>query len=122
MSEQFDSPVVQKFLAKYGDRPVKWRSMIENMDSLSDTIAAKVFKPLHDRIAALEVAAKEAKSATFADAYKGLWAPGVGFRRGDLCTSDGSLWLCQLDTTAKPGSDAAWRMITKRGRDGKDLR
>jgi hypothetical protein len=65
---------------------------------------------------------KEAKSATIADAYRGLWTPGVDFKRGDLCTADGSLWMAQVDTTAKPGSDSAWRLIVKRGKDAKNAR
>jgi integrin beta 3 len=59
--------------------------------------------------------------ANFADVYKGVWRAG-DFRRGDVVTLSGSLFVAQCDTTAKPETGDDWKLAVKRGRDGKDLR
>ena len=41
-------------------------------------------------------------------------------QRGAVVTMGGSLWLCFRATTAKPGAGDDWRLIVKRGADGKD--
>jgi hypothetical protein len=59
----------------------------------------------------------------FADSYKDVYESGTEYVRGDLVTDDGSLWLCKAETTTdRPGRSAAWRLICKRGKDGKDAR
>jgi hypothetical protein len=59
----------------------------------------------------------------FADSYKDVYDAGADYARGDLVTDDGSLWLCKAETTTdRPGRSAAWRLICKRGKDGKDAR
>lgn len=80
-------------------------------------------KPLLDRIDALEKAAEQLKAnpPTLIASYKGIWQPG-GTKRGDVVTLDGSLWLAMADTDAKPGIGDTFRLIVKRGKDGKDLR
>jgi hypothetical protein len=51
-----------------------------------------------------------------------LWKPGE-YRRGDTVTRDGSLWICDVDTTTgepdMPGQ-TGWRLAAKKGRDGLD--
>jgi hypothetical protein len=38
-----------------------------------------------------------------------------------MVTSGGSCWHCNEPTTTKPGEGSkAWRLMVKRGRDGKD--
>lgn len=60
---------------------------------------------------------------TLADAHKGTFAREREYLRGDLLTDDGSTWLCMdLTTTDRPGTSSAWRLIVKRGKDGKDVR
>lgn len=49
---------------------------------------------------------------------RGVWREG-GYRRGDAVTWDGSLWIAQIDTSAKPGLSPDWRLAVKRGRDGR---
>jgi hypothetical protein len=83
---------------------------------LPEYFAASV-APIVARLDAIEEAAKK----TLADSFKGTWQPGT-YERGSLTVWDGSLWLCMADTEAKPGAGEGWRLITKRGRDGKDLR
>jgi hypothetical protein len=58
-------------------------------------------------------------TAPLADAYKGVWKPGV-YKRGDVVTWGGSLFIAAADTEAKPESAEDWKLAVKRGRDGKD--
>lgn len=51
--------------------------------------------------------------------YKGVFAPDTGYRMADAVTWDGSLWFATRDTTTKPGTDDAWRLAVKKGRDAK---
>ncbi len=54
---------------------------------------------------------------------RGVFKDGTDYQRGDSVSWDGSGWICQVESTkAKPGTTADWRLSTKRGRDGKDLR
>jgi hypothetical protein len=50
---------------------------------------------------------------------KGVWREGA-HEKGDHVSWDGSGWIAQRATTDKPGTSDAWRLSTKRGRDGKD--
>lgn len=68
-------------------------------------------------------ASKEVRwaKANFADIDQGVWKDG-SYKRGTATTFGGSYWLAKRDTNSKPGVDDSWRMIVKRGRDGKDAR
>lgn len=59
--------------------------------------------------------------ANVADIYKGIWKEGE-FTRGQLVTQGGSLFLAQRDTSDKPETSDAWKLIVKRGRDGRDFK
>jgi hypothetical protein len=76
---------------------------------------SKAFTPLVQRIVALE----QLPVKTLADAYKGAHLPGQ-YKRGDLVTRGGSLWIAVEDANGTPGSSPSWRLIVQRGRDGKD--
>jgi hypothetical protein len=41
------------------------------------------------------------------------------YARGLLATWGGSLWLSLADTRAKPGENGDWRLVVKRGADGR---
>jgi hypothetical protein len=52
--------------------------------------------------------------------YREIWKAGV-YKRGDVVTYDGSLWVAKSETEVRPGSDPdAWRLAVRKGRDGKD--
>lgn len=72
-------------------------------------------------VAALErrVAALEQRGVNLADADRGVWKEGP-YPRGSCVTFGGSYWLAKQDTTSKPGTDSTWRLVAKRGADGKD--
>lgn len=59
----------------------------------------------------------------FADSYKDVYDAAADYARGDVVTDDGSLWLCKADTTTdRPGQSSAWKLICKRGKDGRDAK
>jgi len=59
----------------------------------------------------------------FADHYKDVFDGGTTYDAGDVVTDDGSLWLCKAATTTdRPGTSSAWKLICKRGKDGKDAK
>lgn len=57
---------------------------------------------------------------TLADAYRGVWSAGA-FKRGDVVTSGGSLWIAMADTEGKPEACDDWKLAVKRGRDGREV-
>ncbi|SIT53153.1 hypothetical protein BQ8794_100044 [Mesorhizobium prunaredense] len=56
--------------------------------------------------------------------YKGVWDRDVAYRHGDVCTHQGSSWHCELDHAQglQPGEGIGWKLMVKKGRDGKDAR
>jgi len=52
--------------------------------------------------------------------HHGVWQEGRQYERGDEVQFGGSMFRCQRDTTDKPETSDAWKLTTKRGRDGKD--
>jgi hypothetical protein len=77
----------------------------------------ETFKKHFDARKALEarVEALEASAATMslADSHKGTHQRGVTYRRGDLLTCGGALWLALRDTRERPGASDAWRLVVK---------
>lgn len=58
------------------------------------------------------------QARTFADIYREVYRSGQTYKRGEIATWDGSMWLAQVETMAKPGEGADWTLVVKRGRDG----
>ena len=125
----------REFIEKHGESPVSWkmldRALARLRKDLMDVIATvlgntivKAFAPIKTRIEALEQALEAQKAAgpNLADAFRGGWMPGSVYARGSLTVHDGSLWLALVDSDQKPGATDAWRLVTKKGKDGKDLR
>jgi len=53
--------------------------------------------------------------------FRGVFADGQVYDRGQVVTYAGSSWHCNDTTTTKPGDGSkAWTLMVKRGRDGKD--
>ncbi len=126
------------WLAEHGNGTVSWSKLNEylkklsirvvNLMSKNDYANAKVFSEYVETVEKrlLELARKvhtleNAQTKSLADDYRGVWQPGT-HDRGAVVTMAGSLWLCFRTTTAKPGAGDDWRLIVKRGADGKDLR
>jgi len=57
------------------------------------------------------------------DLYRDVYVPGKSYQVGDRVTWEGSEWRCREAGTTKPQDGAkAWKLVVKRGRDGKDAR
>jgi hypothetical protein len=55
---------------------------------------------------------------------RGVYKPGVLYRKGAAVTAQGSLWIAQEDTRERPADGTGskfWRLAVKKGRDGRDL-
>jgi integrin beta 3 len=64
---------------------------------------------------------KEARHQLHYMRWVGVWRAESKYAPQNVVTWDGSTWLAQHETTAKPGQGSKdWTLITKRGRDGKD--
>ena len=72
---------------------------------------SKATAPLVERIAELE-------SKSLHDA--GVWRAGVSYAVASVCSDRGSAWVCRTPTMERPGESAHWRLLVKRGRDGRD--
>lgn len=83
---------------------------------LADRLAAGVrvyvsrtVAPLAERLATIE-ARGEVK-------YCGVWQAAGIYKRGNLCTRDGSLWVAVRDTTSSPpGPGPDWQLCAKGAR------
>ena len=54
--------------------------------------------------------------------YVGVFVTGKTYDPSDLVTDHGSLFYCNRTTTGRPGASADWKLMVKRGQDGKDAR
>jgi hypothetical protein len=54
--------------------------------------------------------------------YLGTYSGGKTYDVGDLVTDHGSVFYCARTTTARPGASPDWKLMVKRGQDGKDAR
>lgn len=52
--------------------------------------------------------------------YAGSFKTGTAYEKGDMVTSDGSLWHCNVPTTDKPGDNKSWQLCVRKGMDGKN--
>jgi hypothetical protein len=50
--------------------------------------------------------------------YKDVWKDGQ-YEKDDMVTWGGSMWIALRDTKSKPGQYGDWKLIVKKGRDGK---
>jgi hypothetical protein len=56
---------------------------------------------------------------TLADLDEGTWQP-KSYERGAHVTWAGCTWFAKADTAEEPGRGEAWRLMAKKGRDGRD--
>ena len=57
----------------------------------------------------------DSMQTNLADCYQGVWREGSEYQRGQLLTHGGGLWLVMRDTSDRPGTSDALRLIVKRG-------
>lgn len=70
-------------------------------------------------MAIVEERAADINVRTFADVYQGVYEPNKLYARGVLATWGGSLWLALAETQAKPGESPNWKLVVKKGADGR---
>ncbi len=54
--------------------------------------------------------------------YRDVYQHGRRYECDDVVTFGGSAWIATRDTDSKPGTDDSWKLMVKKGRDGKDWR
>lgn len=69
--------------------------------------------------AAVEARFAEIQTRTFADIYRDIFREGENYRRGEIVTWGGSLWLAKAATRARPGTNEEWKLVVKKGADGR---
>ena len=72
--------------------------------------------------AATEGQWREYQARSWVDLDRGVWRNGETYHRADIATWDGNTWGAVRETTSQPGTDDSWRLIAKKGRDGRDRR
>ncbi len=50
----------------------------------------------------------------------GVWEAGKAYGVGMVVSDHGSAWVCKAPTWKRPGDSSDWRLLVKKGRDGKD--
>jgi hypothetical protein len=99
-----EEPVVRRASPTFRLSNKEWEQMGE--------FVAVAIEPLRKRIEELE-----AKQLTFA----GVWKAGEMYPENALVTKGGSMWHSKMPrNTTTPGDGLAWRLVVKRGRDGRD--
>lgn len=118
------------FTEKHGDAPVSWRRLDKALARLRTHIIdailpaiANQLRPMVKRADEIErrLAELEANGPNLADCYRGVWMYGT-YKRGNLVTHSGSIFLALRNTGEKPATSDAWKLVVKAGRDGKDAR
>lgn len=91
---------------------------IELMRALAVFVTERVeqaTKPLCERIMELEKRGVD---------YKGTYQRATVYRRGDITTFDGSMYVAisDIEPNKSPGNGGKWVLAVKRGQDGAQLR
>lgn len=93
---------------------------VEQEEALAAQVVAGLEELIGDTLDERMAAPAVTPAFNLADVHRGVWSPALLYARGDLCTHDGSLWLAKSSNTgAKPGTSEDWKLIVKRGQDGR---
>ena len=118
------APAAPSTKAKFAPPP--WlRGLVEEFRMWAHETFARADRldALERKLAEIETrSGAEASAAALADAYVGAHVDSRQYKRGQLCTHGGSLWLAMSDTTSRPGRDESFRLVVKHGRDAKGER
>lgn len=64
----------------------------------------------------------EVQVRSLADVFEGVYDPSKLYPPGRLAVWDGQTWLSMTETRAAPAVSSDWKLIAKKGRDGRDAR
>lgn len=86
------------------------------VNGLHEWAAKKIYGPLQKRIEALEgkVDALQERGLE----YRGIFKSAEVYRKGDVCTHSGSLWIAHRQTNEAPPGNG-WTLAVKQGRDAR---
>jgi hypothetical protein len=90
-------------------------------DGMVKHTAGAVAAMCFERIEALEKRIAELEAIPRLK-YTGVWNVHNQYNEADLATHDGSVFYCKKSTRDKPGTSDNWKLMVKRGADGKDVR
>lgn len=106
-----------------GERGLDGREGKDGRDGIAtrDELLTLVRDAVAERVATVvaETVAAELKNWPKPE-YKGVWAEGGEYLRGNFATWGGSMWHANVDTTDRPGESDAWTLAVKHGRDGRN--
>lgn len=92
---------------------------VQGRDGANGKDGADGLPTLEDVQAVVEKRVADVQVRTLADSYQGVYEHGKQYARGVLATWGGSLWLSLVETSAKPGENSDWRLVVKKGADGR---
>lgn len=63
---------------------------------------------------------RDVQVRTLFDSHRGTYKRGESYRKADVVAWGGSTWGAVAATTDEPGTSADWKLLAKKGRDGRD--
>lgn len=67
-----------------------------------------------------EQRAADLEARSLADVFQGVYDQSKSYIRGMIAVWDGQPWLAMVETRAVPGVSSDWKLLVKKGRDGRD--
>jgi hypothetical protein len=89
------------------------------VSGIAPAIKDKIDEKIESATAPLKARIAELESQPFLR-EAGIWESEKSYGMGAVVTDHGSAWVCKQPTTERPGESSHWRLLVKRGRDGKD--
>ncbi|MBB3972516.1 carbohydrate-binding family V/XII protein [Hansschlegelia beijingensis] len=86
----------------------------ELVDSVKRYVAQEIAS--HDAGLEARIKALEERPAL---EYRGVWDGALLYSKGNVVTDGGSMWFCNRETKARPGSSGCWTLAVKKGADAK---
>jgi hypothetical protein len=99
------------------EKPLHERPWIQGVSLFVDDTIKIAIEPLLMKIVALEKRLEQIEERGLE--YVGTFQRAVSYRRGSVCTHEGSMWVALQDTAPNqnPGENPVWQLCVKAGRD-----
>jgi hypothetical protein len=115
---------IQAFLTQMNDRNKERNAKTAALKTRVTELEGQAAPGSTDAALVARVKALEERPPTMA--YKGVFAAGQTYERGEVVTWGGSMWHANTRTTEKPGeasmASRSWTLCCKKGSDGKDAK
>jgi hypothetical protein len=83
-------------------------------------IVSGIFRETNAQFAALEAKLTRLETAMAQFKFVGQWAEFKTYKTGNFVSMGGQVYHANVDTNSRPGTDSAWTLACKSGRDGRD--